>query len=189
MLPTHKTKIVATIGPASDSPEMLQRLIRAGLDVARLNFSHGEFAGHADCIGRIRNAAKAVGKRVAILADLPGPKMRLGQIEPEPVQLSPGESFTMTSDGIVGNQHRVSMSFARLPQVVKPGDRLYLNDGLVQLVVERVTGSDVHCKVAVGGELRSRKGLNLPGIDLGISALATFVPRARDEAAPVMLRG
>jgi len=111
-----------------------------------------------------------VGRRVAIMADLPGPKMRLGKIEPEPIQLRPGESFALTAEDIVGDARRVSMSFARLPKVVKPGDRLFLNDGLVQLVVERVAGNDVHCKVVVGGELRSRKGLNLPGIDLGISA-------------------
>jgi pyruvate kinase len=104
------------------------------------------------------------------MADLPGPKMRVGKIEPEPIQLRPGESFTLTSEEVVGTAQRVSMSFERLPKVVKPGDRLFLNDGLVQLVVERVAGNDVHCKVAVGGELRSRKGLNLPGIDLGISA-------------------
>src|SRR5512137_2643293 len=169
-LPDHKTKIVATIGPASDSPEMLERLIRAGLNVARLNFSHGDFTGHAERIARIRAAEKATGRRVAIMADLPGPKMRVGKIEPEPIQLRPGESFTLTSEDIVGNQQRVSMSFEPLPKVVKPGDRLFLNDGLVQLVVERVAGTEVHCKVAVGGELRSRKGLNLPGIDLGISA-------------------
>ena len=170
MLPDHKTKIVATIGPASDSPEMLERLIRAGLNVARLNFSHGDFTGHADRIARIRAAEKATGRRVAIMADLPGPKMRLGKIEPEPIQLRPGESFTLTSEEVTGNAQRVSMSFERLPKVVKPGDRLFLNDGLVQLVVERVDGNEVHCKVAVGGELRSRKGLNLPGINLGISA-------------------
>jgi pyruvate kinase len=170
MLPKHKTKIVATIGPASDSPEMLERLICAGLNVARLNFSHGDFIGHADRIARIRAAEKATGRRVAIMADLPGPKMRVGKIEPEPIQLLTGGNFTLTSEEVVGNQRRVSMSFARLPQVVKPGDRLFLNDGLVQLVVERVAGNDVHCKVAVGGELRSRKGLNLPGINLGISA-------------------
>jgi pyruvate kinase len=169
-LPDHKTKIVATIGPASDSPEMLERLIRAGLNVARLNFSHGDFTGHAERIARIRAAAKATGRRVAIMADLPGPKMRVGKIEPEPIQLRPGESFILTSDDVVGNAQRVSMSFARLPKVVKPGDKLFLNDGLVQLAVERVAGNDVHCKVAVGGELRSRKGLNLPGINLGISA-------------------
>ena len=168
--PAHKTKIVATIGPASESPEMLERLIRAGLNVARLNFSHGDFSYHAELIQRIRDAARTTGRRVAIMADLPGPKMRLGKIEPEPMQLMPGDRFTLTNEDIVGNAQRVSMSFEPLPRVVKPGDRLFLNDGLVQLVVERVTGNDVECTVAVGGELRSRKGLNLPGIDLGISA-------------------
>ncbi len=169
-LPDHKTKIVATIGPASESPEMLERLIRAGLNVARLNFSHGEFAGHGEVINRIRAASKAAGRRVAIMADLPGPKMRLGKIDPEPIQLRVGDSFALTTGDIAGTSKRVSMSFERLPQVVKPGDRLFLADGLVQLLVERVAGNDVQCKVAVGGELRSRKGLNLPGIELGISA-------------------
>jgi len=168
--PKNKTKIVATIGPASDSPGILERLIRAGLNIARLNFSHGDFSGHAERIRRIRSAEKATGRRITIMADLPGPKMRLGKIEPEPIHLHPDESFTLTTEEIVGTQQRVSMSFQRLPKVVKPGDRLFLNDGLVQLVVERVAGSDVHCRVAVGGELRSKKGLNLPGIDLGISA-------------------
>jgi pyruvate kinase len=169
-LPAHKTKIVATIGPASDSPEMLVRLIRAGLNVARLNFSHGDFSQHAEVIRRIRQAAQDTGQRVAIMADLPGPKMRLGKIDPEPIQLVPGTRFILTNQDIVGNAHRVSMSFEALPRVVKPGDRIFLNDGLVQLVVERVAGNDVECTIAVGGELRSRKGLNLPGIDLGISA-------------------
>lgn len=170
MLPDHKTKIVATIGPASDSPEMLERLIRAGLNVARLNFSHGDFAGHAERITRIRAAERAAGRRVAIMADLPGPKMRVGKIDPEPIQLRAGETFTLTTEEVVGNEQRVSMSFDRLPQVVKTADRLFLNDGLVQLLVTSVAGNDVICRVAVGGELRSRKGLNLPGIDLGISA-------------------
>ena len=147
-----------------------QRLIRAGLNVARLNFSHGDFSKHAEVVTRIREAARATGRRVAIMADLPGPKMRLGKIAPEPIQLVPGDKFTLTNEDIVGDAQRVSMSFEPLPRVVKPGNRLFLNDGLVQLVVERVAGNDVECTVAVGGELRSRKGLNLPGIDLGISA-------------------
>jgi pyruvate kinase len=176
-LPAHKTKIVATIGPASESPEMLVRLIRAGLSVARLNFSHGDFSHHGELIRRIREAAQAAGRRVAIMADLPGPKMRLGKIDPEPINLAPGGTFTLTSDDIVGSAQRVSMSFEPLPRVVKPGNRLFLNDGLVQLVVERVTGTDVECLVAVGGELRSKKGLNLPGIELGISA---FTERDRE---------
>src|SRR6188508_3059554 len=127
-LPNHKTKIVATIGPASESPEMLERLIRAGLNIARLNFSHGDFASHAERIARIRAAEKTTGRRVAIMADLPGPKMRLGKIDPEPIQLHTGDSFTLITEDVVGNQHRVSISFARLPMVVKPGDRLFLND-------------------------------------------------------------
>ncbi len=175
--PPHKTKIVATIGPASESPEMLQRLIRAGLNIARLNFSHGEFSKHAEVVKRIREAERATGRRVAIMADLPGPKMRLGNIHPEPIQLNPGDKFTLTSENIVGDANRVSMSFEPLPRVVKAGDRLFLNDGLVQLTVEHVEKSDVHCLVTVGGELRSRKGLNLPGINLGISA---FTERDRD---------
>lgn len=168
-LPAHKTKIVATIGPASESPEMLARLIRAGLNVARLNFSHGQPSKHAEVIRRIREAARETDRRVAIMADLPGPKLRLGKIDPEPIQLLPGAHFTLTSEDIVGDTQRASTSFERLPHVVKPGDRIFLNDGLVQLRVERVVG-DVECIVVVGGELRSRKGLNLPGVNLGISA-------------------
>ena len=104
------------------------------------------------------------------MADLPGPKMRIGKLDPEPIDLKPGDMFTLTTDDLVGDAHRVSVTFAPLPQVVKPGDTLYLNDGLIQVDVEQVQGSDVRCRVVVGGELRSRKGLNLPDIDLGISA-------------------
>jgi pyruvate kinase len=170
LLPDHKTKIVATIGPASESPEMLERLIRAGLNVARLNFSHGDFSGHAERIARIRAAGRITGRRVAIMADLPGPKIRLGRIEPEPIELQAGDRFILTSEDVIGTRDRVSMNFERLPAVVKSGDQLFLNDGLVQLTIERVAGRDVHCMVVAGGELWSRKGLNLPGIDLGISA-------------------
>jgi len=176
-LPEHRTKIVATIGPASDSPEMLARLIRAGMNVARLNMSHGTFEQHGQLIGRIRDAEGATGQHVAIMADLPGPKMRIGQMAKEPVELVAGDPFTLTTEEIVGDARRVSMTFPKLPRVVKHGDRLYLNDGLVQLEVDKVEGGEVHCTVAVGGPLSSRKGLNLPGIDLGISA---FTPHDRE---------
>jgi pyruvate kinase len=185
-LPDHKTKIVATIGPASNSPEILESLIRAGMNIARLNFSHGNFEQHADVIERIRNASKATGRRVAIMSDLPGPKMRLGTIQPDPIQLAAGDSFILTSEDITGTAQRVSMSFEPLPQVVKPGDRLFLNDGLVQLIVDQVEGKEVRCTVAVGGELRSRKGLNLPGINLGISA---FTDRDRKYLEFALARG
>jgi pyruvate kinase len=166
----HKTKIVATIGPASESAEMLERLILAGLDIARLNFSHGEFEKHGEVIARIREAARKVGRNVAIMADLPGPKMRVGKIDPEPIYLQAGDDFSLTTNDFVGDSRRAAVSFEPLPRVVKPGDRVFLNDGLVQLQVMRTDGKDACCRVVVGGELRSRKGLNLPGIKLGISA-------------------
>jgi len=169
-LPKNKTKIVCTIGPASDSPEVMERMLLAGMNVARLNFSHGDFSSHERVIRNLRAAARATGRRLAIMADLPGPKMRIGQLENEPIELRPGDRFTLTSEDIMGTADRVSVSFAKLAKVVKPGETLYLNDGLIQLEVEYVTGNDVHCRVIAGGELRSRKGLNLPGIDLGISA-------------------
>src|SRR5262245_11715341 len=126
-LPAHQTKIVATIGPASESAEMLVRLIRAGLNVARLNFSHGNPSKHAEVIRRIRDAARETSRRVAIMADLPGPKLRLGKIDPEPIQLLPGARFRLTSDDIVGNAQRASTTFQELPRVVKPGDRIFMN--------------------------------------------------------------
>lgn len=168
--PANKTKLVCTIGPASDSPEMLEKIIMAGMNVARLNFSHGDFDSHKKTIAKIRAASQATGRRVAIMADLPGPKMRIGEIADEPIQLTSGDSFTLTTEEIVGDAARVSVSFSQLPRAVKPGDKLFLNDGYVELEVVQVDGGEVRCKVIVGGILRSRKGLNLPGIDLGISA-------------------
>ena len=168
--PANKTKIVCTIGPASDSPEVLEKLIRAGMNIVRLNFSHGDFASHGETIQKVRAASRSTKRRVAIMADLPGPKMRIGELEKEPIELESADPFTLTTEDIIGNQTRVSVSFAHLPKAVKPEDRLFLNDGLVELEVIKVEGHDVHCRVIVGGQLRSRKGLNLPDIDLGISS-------------------
>jgi pyruvate kinase len=168
--PPNKTKIVCTIGPASRSPQVMEQLLLAGMNVARLNFSHGDFSGHREVIESLRAASRATGRRLAIMADLPGPKMRIGRLDPEPVELSPGDLFTLTTEDVVGDASRVSVTFDRLPRVVKPGDTLFLNDGLIQIDVLQVRGNDVQCRVVVGGELRSRKGLNLPDIDLGISA-------------------
>ena len=169
-LPANKTKIVCTIGPASESVEVLVEMIQAGMNIARLNFSHGEFDSHRQIVANIRTAADQVGRRVAIMGDLPGPKMRIGELAQEPVELQTGDAFTLSAESFTGDRRRVSMSFPRLPHVVKPGDPLYLNDGNIQINVESVEGQEVHCRVVVGGELRSRKGLNLPDIDLGISA-------------------
>jgi pyruvate kinase len=169
-LPANKTKIVCTIGPASESPEVMEKMIRAGMNIARLNFSHGDFSSHKRVIENLRVVARSAERRVTIMADLPGPKMRIGQLAQEPVELKSADSFTLTTEDIVGDNRRVSVSFSGLAQAVKPGDTLYLNDGFIQLEAEKVEANDVQCRIVAGGELRSRKGLNLPGIDLGISA-------------------
>jgi pyruvate kinase len=172
--PPNKTKIICTIGPASDSLEVLEQLMLAGMNIARINFSHGDFSAHAKAVGNIRHASQITGRRVAIMADLPGPKLRIGELEHEPIELDRGKTFTLTSEEIIGGSDRVSVSFSRLPQVVNAGDRLFLNDGLIQLKVLKVVGSNVRCEVIVGGELRSHKGLNLPGIDLGIDVFTEY---------------
>jgi pyruvate kinase len=169
-LPLHKTKIVCTIGPASESPEIMEKMMHAGMNIARLNFSHGDFDSHRIVVRNLRSAARAVEKRVAIMADLSGPKMRIGKLKEEPIELRQGDVFVLTTEDIVGDSGKASVTFERLPQVVRTGDTLFLNDGVIQLSVSSVKGSEVTCRVVVGGELRSRKGLNLPGIDLGISA-------------------
>lgn len=176
-LPANKTKIVCTIGPASDSPEMIEKMLLSGMNVARLNFSHGDFASHGETIKKIRTAAKKTGCRVAIMADLPGPKMRIGNFAKEPVYLRKDGTFTLTTKDIQGTQKRVSITMMQLPSVVKPGDILFLNDGMIQIRVEDATDTDINCSVVMGGELRSRKGLNIPGIDLGTSA---FTPRDKE---------
>jgi len=172
-----KTKLVCTIGPASESPETLRQLLKAGMNIARLNFSHGDFFWHKATIDNLRLAAEAVGMPVTIMADLPGPKIRIGQLTEEPIELKRGDTFTLTANATIGDRQRVFVNFPRLSSVVKPGDVLFLNDGIIELQVESIEGKDVHCRLIVGGELRSRKGLNLPGIKLGVSA---FTQRDRD---------
>ena len=172
-LPTHKTKLVCTIGPASDSPDILMRMLQAGMNIARLNFSHGDFNGHKKSIDALRSAADRAGKRVTIMADLPGPKMRIGRLAEEPIELQCGALFTLTTQEIIGDGKRVFVNFARLPTVVKQGDILFLNDGIIHLEVVSVVCEEVRCRVLVGGELSSHKGVNLPGIELGVSAFTT----------------
>ncbi len=176
-LPSNKTKLVCTIGPASSSAAMLEKMLLAGMNVARLNFSHGDFAGHKETIAKIRAAAEKTGKRVAIMADLPGPKMRIGNFDTEPVILEKEQTFTLTTREITGDGGQVAITMMELPAAVTKGDILYLNDGLIQLRVENSTNTDIKCSVVMGGELRSRKGLNIPGIDLGTGA---FTPRDKE---------
>ena len=157
-----RTKIVCTIGPASREPEMLTALIEAGMDVARLNFSHGEQAFHAETIARIRAASAAAGKPIAILGDLQGPKLRVGVMQEGGVPIAEGETLALTTEHITGAPGRVPVQYELLPEVVEPGDRILIDDGLLELVVTAVAGPEITTRVVTGGILNSNKGLNLP---------------------------
>jgi pyruvate kinase len=176
-LPLKKTKIVCTIGPASESQETLERMIANGMNVARLNFAYGDYESHRRTIKSIRAASAVMDQSVSIMADLPGPKMRIGHLAQESIQLERGQFYILQTGEIEGNDQRASISFAGLPKAVKPGDKIFINDGFIQLKVEKVSQREVLCTVLVGGELRPYKGVNLPGIDLGISA---FTMRDRE---------
>lgn len=162
-IPDHKTKIVCTIGPASSSEEVIRELVLAGMNVARINFSHGSFESHSEVIRRVRKVAADLDRTVAILADLPGPKIRIGKLEKEPIMLHKGNFVTLTVDETPGNEKRIPVSYKQLLESVVPGSLVYLSDGYIQLRCLEISGKDVLCEVLIGGELYSHKGLNLPG--------------------------
>ncbi|MGC8736275.1 MAG: pyruvate kinase [Dissulfurimicrobium sp.] len=176
IFPSHKTKIVCTIGPVSSGPDVLERMARAGMDVARLNLAHGDFDSHRMVVSNVRWAADAVGKKVAILADLPGPKMRVGRLKKEPLELDYGKRIVLFVGDVQegADDNRIPVSFDGLSKAVRKGDKVYLNDGFIQLEVEGIDRGDVQCRVVVGGTLRSHKGINLPGIDLGVRAVTEY---------------
>jgi len=165
------TKIVATIGPTSESIEILREMIKAGVNVARLNFSHGTYEEHQRRIKAIRQAAAEVGKNVAILLDTKGPEIRLGNLENEPIHLKTGDKLTLTTEEIKGNKERISVTYKQLPRDVGPGDTILLADGLISLQVLNVTGTEIECEVKNGGEVRSRKGVNVPGVSVNLPAV------------------
>jgi pyruvate kinase len=166
-----RTKIVCTIGPASREPETLQALIRAGMDVARLNFSHGDQASHAENVARIRAAADKVGRPVGILADLQGPKLRVGGMAGDGVELVTGEEITLTTRPVTGREGEIPVQYHDLPQVVTAGERILLDDGLMEIIVLETKDTDIRARVVTGGLLRSNKGLNLPYASLSIPAI------------------
>ena len=166
------TKIVATLGPASSDPEVLERLLRAGVDVVRLNFSHGKAQDHIDRANLVRGIAQKVGKPVALMADLQGPKIRVGKFAEGKVMLVNGEPFVLdAAREAPGALDGVGLDYKELPRDVKPGDTLLLNDGLIVLTVEAVRGEQVHTVVKVGGELSNNKGINKQGGGLTAPAL------------------
>ena len=169
---TRATKIVATLGPASSDPQVLENLLRAGVDVVRLNFSHGKAQDHIDRATLVRETAARVGKPVALMADLQGPKIRVGKFEDGKVMLVAGQPFVLDAQRTEpGDLSAVGLDYKELPRDVKPGDKLLLNDGLIVLVVEAVRGEQVHTVVKIGGELSNNKGINKAGGGLTAPAL------------------
>jgi pyruvate kinase len=166
-----RTKIVCTIGPASREPDMLRALIQAGMNVARLNFAHGDHETHAEDFRRLRRAAEEVGKPVGILMDLQGPKLRVGEMPAEGVPLVEGEEVILTTQPIVGQRGRIPVQFPLLPEAVRPGASVLLDDGLMELRVLESKPEEVRCRVVVGGVLESNKGINLPEAVLSIPAI------------------
>ncbi|HLG78038.1 MAG TPA: pyruvate kinase, partial [Ktedonobacteraceae bacterium] len=168
----HRTKIVCTIGPASNSEERLEQLMRAGMNVARLNFSHGTQQDHALVIERIRTISRRLGSSIAILQDLQGPKIRVGALQDgQPITLADQTQVTITSREVVGDSHTIPTTYQHLAQDVKPGERILLDDGLMELRVLDTTETDVHCLVIHGGVLKEHKGINLPGVAVSAPAL------------------
>ena len=170
----RRTKIIATLGPATDDPQVLEDMILAGATVFRLNMSHGGADEQRARARLVREVSSRLGREVALLADLQGPKIRVERFQGGSVQLSKGDPFTLDADDAVtpGDRQRVGVSYTDLPRDVEPGDTLLLDDGLISMRVESVEGGKVHCRVEHGGVLRDRKGLNLKGGGLSISGLA-----------------
>ncbi|MBP6858820.1 MAG: pyruvate kinase [Candidatus Pacebacteria bacterium] len=167
-----KTKIVCTIGPVTESAEKLTELVHAGMNVMRLNFSHGDFAEHQKRVDNIRGVMEKTGKTVAILQDLCGPKIRIGTFKDDKaITLKEGATFTLTTDAFDGTEEKVSVNYPLLAKEVKVGGTILIQDGRKRLEVTDIKGNDIVCKVIIGGELKGRKGVNVPGANLSISAL------------------
>jgi pyruvate kinase len=176
----RKAKIICTIGPASESPEILEKMIRAGMNVARLNFSHGTHAEHRRRIRAIRQVSRRLKKPVALLQDLQGPKIRIGRFREGQLAVSEREVVTITTRNVLGADGLIPTPITTLPKDVKPGDPILLDDGRVRLEVLQVRGREVRCRVVVGGLLKDKKGINLPGAAMSVP---TITRKDREDLA------
>ncbi len=174
----QKTKIICTIGPASESPEVLEQMVRAGMDVARLNFSHGSYEEHERKIRRIREISERLGKPVAILQDLSGPKIRVGKVKEGGLDLKRGERITLTNRKEKMGERVISINYPSLPREVKAGDKILLADGTIELEVLHSNGVEIQCQVQVGGILTSHKGVNVP---TGTLKISTFTEKDQED--------
>lgn len=199
-----RTKIVCTLGPATDQDGLLKTMIEAGMNVARLNLSHGTLDGHLQRLNEIRRLSLELDCFVAVMIDTRGPDIRIGELNPASIELKTGGDFTLTANEIVGGAGIASVSYRDLPKILKPGDAVFLNDGLIELRVISTDGTEVKCKIVAGGSLSSRKGVNIPGkiiplpiltpndisdlkvlIESGIDYVATSFIRTPDDIAQI----
>ena len=164
----RKTKIICTIGPATDREGVLLEIAKCGMDVARLNFSHGNYEQHAAHIEAIREVEKQVGHPIAILLDTKGPEIRTGEFEGEKIELSPGDTFTLTNQEIMGTKERTYITYEKLWEDVKPGGRILIDDGLIELRVDHIEGEDIVCTVINGGSVSAHKGINVPDVHINL---------------------
>lgn len=167
----RKSKIVCTIGPASESLENIKKLILAGMNVARLNFSHGDFEEHGNRIKTIRQASKELNKTVAILLDTKGPEIRTGKLEVEPIELVQDEYLTLTTEEILGDQNRISITYSDLPNDVQVGSTILIDDGLIGLTVVDIQGTEIKTRIVNGGTIKSKKGVNVPGVAISLPGI------------------
>ncbi|REE82685.1 pyruvate kinase [Paenibacillus taihuensis] len=167
----RKTKIVCTIGPSSESLENTKKLINAGMNVARLNFSHGDFEEHGNRIKNIRQACSELGTTVAILLDTKGPEIRLGKLKEEPIELNQGETITLTTEEILGDRNRIPVTYSNLPADVHEGSTILIDDGLIGLTVEEVEGTEIKCRIVNSGPIKSKKGVNVPGVHISLPGI------------------
>ena len=162
--PYLRTKIVCTIGPSTSSASMIKELLQAGMDVARINFSHGTHKEHASYIRTLQQAAKQAGVPLGIMQDLPGPKNRTGKLKKSAIELTENADFVLTTKEVLGDEHRVSVGLPDLPKNVKPGDMIFIDDGAIELKVVATSKTEVSCQIVTGGKLGEDKGINIPGI-------------------------
>jgi pyruvate kinase len=167
----RKTKIVCTIGPASESKENLKKLMVAGMNVARLNFSHGDFEEHGARIRNLREACRETGKSVAILLDTKGPEIRTGKLREEPIELVQDKHIILTTEEILGDSEKISVTYNNLPRDVEVGSTILIDDGLIGLTVVDIRGNDIECRIVNGGQLKSKKGVNVPGVKIKLPGI------------------
>lgn len=167
----RKTKIVCTIGPASESPDVLRKLIQAGMNVARLNFSHGDFEEHGNRIRNIRQVSAELGRHTAILLDTKGPEIRVGNLKEDSYELEQGGTIILTTEDVLGDNERISVTYANLPNDVEPGATLLIDDGLIGLTVKEIRGNDIVCQINNGGTLKSKKSVNAPGVKISLPGI------------------